>query len=219
MGIYFHPCSVASGALSQLFQNSLLHCTKGLYFFILLYGIASTSTCETSPLVCLSLPRMSQVDWGDKRLYLLCLLDRNLFFHTNLTYWFPLIVVRFKDINTFSIWKQGFFSLAASHSWQFQNSAAIKNAELSVYSKNVYCRVLDSPWPPLPVSGWILKAGMALSLCIRPYLTFPLAPSSASTACTCNTKVPVGWFSSTRACSRYCWHWDAEEKETNKHEE
>lgn len=61
-----------------------------------------------------------------------------------------------------------------------------------------------------PVSGWILKAGMALSLCIRPYLTFPLAPSSASTARTCSTKVPVGWFSSTEACSRYCWHWNGE---------
>lgn len=60
----------------------------------------------------------------------------------------------------------------------------------------------------LPESGWILKAGMALSLCIKPYLTFPFAPSSASTACTCNTKVPVGWFSSTEACSRYCWHWN-----------
>lgn len=81
--------------------------------------------------------------------------------------------------------------------------------------------LLLSPWQSvctLPVSGWILKAGMALSLCIRPYLTFPLAPSSASTACTCNTKVPVGWFSSTDACSRYCWHWDAEEKEANKEE-
>lgn len=63
-----------------------------------------------------------------------------------------------------------------------------------------------------PVSGWILKAGMALSLCIRPYLTFPFAPSSASTACTCSTKVPVGWFSSTEACSRYCWHWNGEKE-------
>ena len=71
----------------------------------------------------------------------------------------------------------------------------------------------------LPVSGWILKAGMALSLCIKPYLTFPFAPSSASTACTCNTKVPVGWFSSTEACSRYCWHWDEERGEKKKERE
>lgn len=116
----FHNCSKIACYTAQRFYT---------YFFILLYGIASTSTCKTSRLVCLSLPRMSQVDWGDqaayfcanvkiknsklfiwkkracKTVFALCLLDRNLFFHTNLTYWFPLIVVRFKGIQTFPIWK------------------------------------------------------------------------------------------------------------------
>lgn len=54
----------------------------------------------------------------------------------------------------------------------------------------------------LPVSGWILNAGRTPSLCIKPYFTTPLAPSSASVASTCRTTVPEGWFSRTEACSR-----------------
>lgn len=60
----------------------------------------------------------------------------------------------------------------------------------------------------LPVSGCILNAGTVESLCMKPYVTLPLEPSSASTAWTCRTNVPAGWFSRTDVLSRYCWHWE-----------
>lgn len=59
----------------------------------------------------------------------------------------------------------------------------------------------------VPVSGCILNAGTVESLCMKPYVTLPLEPSSASTAWTCRTNVPAGWFSRTDVLSRYCWHW------------
>lgn len=58
-----------------------------------------------------------------------------------------------------------------------------------------------------PVSGWMLNAGTVESLCMKPYVTLPLEPSSASTAWTCRTNVPAGWFSRTDVLSLYCWHW------------
>lgn len=58
-----------------------------------------------------------------------------------------------------------------------------------------------------PVSGWMLNAGTVESLCMKPYVTLPLEPSSASTAWTCRTNVPAGWSSRTEVLSRYCWHW------------
>lgn len=60
----------------------------------------------------------------------------------------------------------------------------------------------------VPVSGCILNAGTVESLCMKPYVTLPLEPSSASTAWTCRTNVPAGWFSRTDVLSRYCWHWE-----------
>lgn len=59
----------------------------------------------------------------------------------------------------------------------------------------------------VPVSGWILNAGTVESLCMKPYVTLPLEPSSASTAWTCRANVPAGWFSRTDVLSRYCRHW------------
>lgn len=59
----------------------------------------------------------------------------------------------------------------------------------------------------VPVSGCILNAGTVESLCMKPYVTLPLEPSSASTAWTCRTNVPAGWFSRTDVLSLYCWHW------------
>lgn len=62
-------------------------------------------------------------------------------------------------------------------------------------------------WVYVPVSGWILNAGTVESLCMKPYVTLPLEPSSASTAWTCRTNDPAGWFSRTDVLSLYCWHW------------
>ena len=59
----------------------------------------------------------------------------------------------------------------------------------------------------------MLNAGTVESLCMKPYVTLPLEPSSASTAWTCRTKVPAGWFSRTDVLSRYCWHWGERESE------
>lgn len=64
----------------------------------------------------------------------------------------------------------------------------------------------------LPVSGSMLKAGTVLSLCIKPYVTFPLAPSSASSAWTCSTNVPSGLFSRTDALSLYSAHYKREKQ-------
>lgn len=64
----------------------------------------------------------------------------------------------------------------------------------------------------VPVSGCILKAGTVESLCMKPYVTLPLEPSSASIAWTCRTNVPAGWFSRTDVLSRYCWHWGGGEE-------
>lgn len=65
----------------------------------------------------------------------------------------------------------------------------------------------------LPVSGSMLKAGTVLSLCMKPYVTFPLAPSSASSAWTCSTNVPAGLFSRTEAFSLYSAHCEGKKKE------
>lgn len=74
-------------------------------------------------------------------------------------------------------------------------------------SLSLHCTVKIDGLCTVPVSGWMLKAGTVLSLCINPYVTFPFVPSSASTAWTCKTKVPTGWFSSTEVRSLYCRHW------------
>uniref|UniRef100_A0A3B3R9Z7 Uncharacterized protein n=1 Tax=Paramormyrops kingsleyae TaxID=1676925 RepID=A0A3B3R9Z7_9TELE len=50
----------------------------------------------------------------------------------------------------------------------------------------------------LPVSGSMANPEEALSRCMMPYRTCPLAPMSASWACTRSTKVPSGWFSRTQ---------------------